>query len=77
MTMEEYEDVVNTHQVGAFRCLKAAWPQMSSQKYGRVVFIGAGGAFFGNFGQANYTSAKGATFGLSMTTAVEGARFGL
>lgn len=72
MTVEDFQDVLDTHATGSFRVLKAAWPVMSEQKYGRIVFIGSVAAFYGGFGQGNYAAAKGALMGLSGIAAVEG-----
>lgn len=72
MTVEEFQDVLDTHATGGFRVMKAAWPHMNEQKYGRLVFIGSVAAFYGGFGQGNYAAAKGALMGLSGICAVEG-----
>lgn len=72
MTVEDFQDLLETHAVGGFRVMKAAWPHMSEQKYGRLVFIGSVAAFFGGFGQGNYAAAKGALMGLNGICAVEG-----
>ena len=72
MTLEMFTDVLNTHVVGGFRTMKAAWKQMNDQKYGRIVFIGSQAAFWGGFGQGNYSAAKGALVGLNGIAAVEG-----
>eukprot|EP00420_Gonyaulax_spinifera_P036169 CAMPEP_0197882816 /NCGR_PEP_ID=MMETSP1439-20131203/9851_1 /TAXON_ID=66791 /ORGANISM="Gonyaulax spinifera, Strain CCMP409" /LENGTH=286 /DNA_ID=CAMNT_0043502501 /DNA_START=48 /DNA_END=908 /DNA_ORIENTATION=+ len=72
MTVQEFQDVLNTHATGGFRVMKAAWPHMSEQKYGRLVFIGSVAAFYGGFGQGNYAAAKGALMGLNGICAVEG-----
>lgn len=72
MTVEDFQDVLNVHAVGSFRAMKAAWPHMNEQKYGRIVYIGSQAAFWGGFGQGNYAAAKGALMGLNGITAVEG-----
>lgn len=72
MTPEDFQDVLNTHAVGSFRVMKAAWPYMNDSKYGRIVFIGSVAAFYGGFGQSNYAAAKGALMGLNGVCAVEG-----
>lgn len=77
MTVEEYQDVLNTHAVGGFRVMNAAWPHMLSQEYGRLVFIGSVAAFYGGFGQGNYAAAKGALMGLNGICAVEGFKGGI
>jgi len=72
MTTAEFEDVINTHVVGSFKVTKAAWPHMTKQRYGRLVFISSLSGLLGNFGQANYSAAKGALLGLGQTLAIEG-----
>jgi len=72
MTVEDFQDVLDTHAVGGFRVMKAAMAHMTEQKYGRLVFIGSVAAFYGGFGQGNYAAAKGALMGLNGICAVEG-----
>mmetsp|Transcript_53328 Transcript_53328/g.159103 ORF Transcript_53328/g.159103 Transcript_53328/m.159103 type:complete len:288 (-) Transcript_53328:33-896(-) len=72
MTVEEFQDVLDTHVTGGFRVMKAAWPHMTEQKYGRLVFIGSVAGFYGGFGQGNYATAKAALSGLNGICAVEG-----
>jgi len=62
------------HVDGAYKLTKAAWPHMTSQGFGRVIYTTSAAGIYGNFGQANYSSAKSALIGLGKTLAVEGAR---
>eukprot|EP01050_Picozoa_sp_SAG11_P013688 SAG11_NODE_1617_length_4575_cov_7.041332_2_plen_160_part_00 len=55
MDWEGWEDVINTHLHGSFRCTKAAWPHMTARGYGRVVMISSMSAVAGNFGQVYRT----------------------
>ncbi|OAA58113.1 peroxisomal multifunctional beta-oxidation protein [Niveomyces insectorum RCEF 264] len=66
--------VMNVHARGTFKVTKAAWPHFLKQKYGRVVNTTSTSGIYGNFGQANYSAAKCAILGLSLATAVEGAK---
>eukprot|EP00747_Dinoflagellata_sp_TGD_P207197 gnl/TRDRNA2_/TRDRNA2_80791_c0_seq1.p1 gnl/TRDRNA2_/TRDRNA2_80791_c0~~gnl/TRDRNA2_/TRDRNA2_80791_c0_seq1.p1 ORF type:complete len:239 (-),score=54.51 gnl/TRDRNA2_/TRDRNA2_80791_c0_seq1:31-747(-) len=77
MTVENFQEVLDTHATGGFRVMKAAWPHFTSQKYGRLVFIGSIAAFYGGFGQGNYAAAKGALMGLNGICAVEGFKNGV
>lgn len=77
MKLEDFTDILNTHVVGHFSLVQAAWPHFRQQMYGRIVVIGSASGFHGNFGQANYAAAKGALVGLSQTWAMEGFKYGI
>jgi len=77
MGLEEFTSVLNTHVVGHFRLLKAAWPHLLGQKYGRIVLISSEAGMHGHFGQLNYTAAKGALMSMGQTLAMEGYRDGV
>lgn len=72
MTKEDWRAVLDVHLEGTFNLCHAVWPVMQTQKYGRIVNVGSGAGLYGNFGQANYSSAKMAILGLTNTLAVEG-----
>ena len=72
MEMSDFDLVVDVHLLGAANCTKAAWPFMVEQGYGRIVMTSSSSGLFGNFGQANYSSAKMALVGLMNTLHLEG-----
>ncbi|GAA2146774.1 SDR family NAD(P)-dependent oxidoreductase [Actinomadura napierensis] len=74
MSEEELRAVLDVHLLGSFRLTQAAWPHLAERQYGRVVMTTSVAGLFGNFGQANYSSAKAGLVGLGRTLAIEGAR---
>lgn len=74
MSEEELQAVLGVHLLGSFRLTQAAWPHLVERQYGRVVMTTSVAGLFGNFGQANYSSAKAGLVGLGRTLAIEGAR---
>jgi NAD(P)-dependent dehydrogenase (short-subunit alcohol dehydrogenase family) len=77
MTMEDYEFVNRVHHFGSVYCIKAAWPIMRKQSYGRIVVTTSGSGTVGNFGQANYGAAKMAVNGLINVLRHEGAKYNI
>jgi multifunctional beta-oxidation protein len=57
MTDELWFPVMNVHLRGSYKIMKAAWPFMTKQKYGRIVNITSTSGIYGNFGQSNYAAA--------------------
>lgn len=74
MTKEDWQSVLDVHLQGSFSMAHAVWPSMIQQKYGRIINIGSGAGLYGNFGQANYSSAKMGLLGFTNTLAKEGVR---
>ncbi len=62
------------HVRGSFLVSRAAFPYMKEAGYGRVVNTSRPAGLFGNFGQANYSTAKMGLVGLTKTLGIEGAR---
>jgi NAD(P)-dependent dehydrogenase (short-subunit alcohol dehydrogenase family) len=77
MASEMIDVVLAVHLRGAFSVLKAAWPVMRRQEYGRVVNTSSDSGIFGNFGQANYGAAKTGLIGLTRVLAIEGKNSGI
>ncbi|KAI9205184.1 uncharacterized protein BJ171DRAFT_84467 [Polychytrium aggregatum] len=74
MSDAEWDSVHAVHVRGSYKVTKAAWDHFVKQKYGRVINTASAAGIYGNFGQANYSSAKLALHGFTMTLAREGAR---
>jgi NAD(P)-dependent dehydrogenase (short-subunit alcohol dehydrogenase family) len=77
MTVEEFDAVMAVHVRGSFLVSHAAYPIMKAAGYGRVVNTSSPAGLFGNFGQANYSTAKMGLVGLTKTLGIEGARNGI
>lgn len=77
MEMRDFRAVIDVHVMGAVHCTKAVWETMRTQNYGRVLFTTSSSGLYGNFGQANYATAKAALIGLMNTLHLEGAKYNI
>ena len=77
MTDAEWDSVQRIHLYGTFQLSQAAWEPMQKQQYGRIINTSSAVGLYGNFGQANYVSAKAGILGLTRTMALEGKRFNI
>ena len=77
MTPDLWQAVLDVHLTGAVNVTRAAWPHLREQSYGRIVCTSSAAGIFGNFGQANYGSAKMGLVGLTRVLAQEGARYNI
>jgi NAD(P)-dependent dehydrogenase (short-subunit alcohol dehydrogenase family) len=74
MSEADWELIQRVHVNGAFQVTRAAWPRLRAQGYGRIVMTSSAAGIHGNFGQANYATAKLGLFGLTQTLAIEGGK---
>jgi NAD(P)-dependent dehydrogenase (short-subunit alcohol dehydrogenase family) len=72
LALEDFRAVLEVHVLGAFHAAKAVWERMRAQNYGRIVFTTSSSGLYGNFGQANYGTAKAALIGLMKVLDQEG-----
>jgi len=74
MTDQDWDLITAVHLRGAFKCTKAAWPHMVSNKFGRIITVTSAAGIYGNFGQVNYSMAKSGLLGFTKSLALEGAK---
>lgn len=74
---DDFELVWRVHVMGTFWCSQHAARKMVEQGSGGVILNTTSGAQFGNFGQTNYSAAKGAISSMTYTWAIELARKGI
>jgi len=72
MDLADFQLVLDVHLTGTVNCTKAVWDIMREQGYGRIVMTSSSSGLYGNFGQANYGTAKMAMVGLMNVLAQEG-----
>ncbi|KAL9045860.1 MAG: hypothetical protein Q9214_001174 [Letrouitia sp. 1 TL-2023] len=70
-----WDQVIAVHLRGTYKVTKAAWPYFLKQKYGRIVNTTSTSGIYGNYGQANYATAKMGILGFSRALAREGAKY--
>ncbi|MEE4352525.1 MAG: SDR family oxidoreductase [Desulfatiglans sp.] len=71
---ESWDIVMAVHLKGAYCVTRPAFAKMRENGYGRIVMTTSGAGLFGNFGQANYASAKTGLVGLTNVLKLEGAK---
>src|SRR5262245_45805271 len=77
MTDEEWEIVLRIHAGGTFWCSQEGALRMRDQGTGGSIVNTVSAAQMGNFGQTNYSAAKGAIASMTYTWANELARYGI
>jgi NAD(P)-dependent dehydrogenase (short-subunit alcohol dehydrogenase family) len=75
LTVEDWNKVIQVDLNSYFYTVKAAQPHFMQQKSGRIINISSFVGQAGNFGQANYSAAKGGIVAFTKTAALEFARY--
>jgi NAD(P)-dependent dehydrogenase (short-subunit alcohol dehydrogenase family) len=81
MTEDDFDAVLAVHLKGTFQMTKHAcdhWRTLAKaggETGGRIINTTSGAGFAGNIGQASYAAAKGGIISLTLTTALEMARY--
>ncbi|MGB1275281.1 MAG: SDR family NAD(P)-dependent oxidoreductase, partial [Nannocystaceae bacterium] len=76
-SQQDWDLIYQVHVLGSFKVSHAAWPHMREQRYGRIIMTSSAAGLYGNFGQANYSTAKLGLAGFGMTLAHEGRKRGI
>jgi len=71
MSDDDFESVVETNLVGAFRVARACTRGMMKQKSGRMIFVGSVVGMLGSAGQVNYAATKSGLIGMARSFARE------
>ena len=73
MTIQQWEQVINTNLNGVFYWTHSVYGQMRNNNYGRIINLSST-AVRGNPGQCNYSATKAALIGFTASLAKEGGR---
>jgi NAD(P)-dependent dehydrogenase (short-subunit alcohol dehydrogenase family) len=76
-TLEDFDHYWRVHLGGPVNTVKAAWPHMVAQHFGKIILTTSVVGLFGMRGQATYAAAKSAVVGLMRILALEGAEHGI
>jgi 3-oxoacyl-[acyl-carrier protein] reductase len=71
LSEEAWDEVVDTSLKGAFLCSKAVLLPMIEKGWGRIINISSVAGLRGNYGQTNYSSAKGGLISFTRSLARE------
>lgn len=76
MSYDDWTQVFDVHVTGTFNCSRQAMTHMRAQQSGSIINV-TSGSQYGNTGQSNYSSAKGAISSATYTWALELSRYGV
>jgi acetoacetyl-CoA reductase len=74
MTLQQWNEVINTNLNSLFNMTQPVWSGMRDRKFGRIICISSINGQKGQIGQANYSAAKAGELGFVKALAQEGAR---
>jgi NAD(P)-dependent dehydrogenase (short-subunit alcohol dehydrogenase family) len=77
MTEQLWDEVLGVNLRGSYLVTRAAWPLMTEQGYGRIVFTTSNSGLLGVPGSSAYAASKAALWGLTRVLAIEGASVGI
>jgi acetoacetyl-CoA reductase len=77
MSPQQWKEVIDTNLNGLFNMTHQVWNGMRERNFGRIINISSVNGQKGQFGQANYSSAKAGDIGFTKALAQEGAAKGI
>ena len=77
MEQAHWEEVIQVNLNSVFNATRPVWEEMLERGFGRVINISSVNGQRGQFGQANYSTAKAGMHGFTMALAQEGAAKGV
>jgi NAD(P)-dependent dehydrogenase (short-subunit alcohol dehydrogenase family) len=76
LSSHDLDVVMRVNPFAGLWLARAAWPHMTRQRYGRILYMTSGG-IYGSLGNAPYAAAKSAYIGMMRCLATEGASHGI
>lgn len=70
-TLEEMRELLDINLWGCIIGVKAVWPAMAEQGYGRIVLTGSSAGLWGQMQSADYGASKAAMIGLARSMALD------
>jgi NAD(P)-dependent dehydrogenase (short-subunit alcohol dehydrogenase family) len=74
---DTFEKIWRVHLMGTVNVIRAAWPHMTAQRYGRIVNTASHSGYLGSRGNLEYSVAKSAIHGLTRTLSLEAESYGI
>ncbi len=77
LTVDRFRQMIDVHYLGSVNVIRAAWPHLRSNRYGRIVNTCSEAAFGMVPKNTSYGGAKGGVFGLTRSLALDARRHGI
>jgi NAD(P)-dependent dehydrogenase (short-subunit alcohol dehydrogenase family) len=77
LTVDRFRQMIDVHYLGSVNVIRAAWPHLRSNGYGRIVNTCSEAAFGMVPKNTSYGGAKGGVFGLTRSLALDARRHGI
>jgi 3-oxoacyl-[acyl-carrier protein] reductase len=75
--LKMFERDVKVNLTGSFNCIRAVWPSLKKNGWGRIINISSFVGLSGAYAQPGYGASKAGLIGLTRSLALEGARYGI